>query len=380
MRSALLDRWASILVDYSVGLRAGQICRLVADPVGMDLLEAIYEAVIRKGAFPHVRLMPKDWERILIEHGTEEQLSWHSPFLQFESETIDASISLWRESNTRYLAGAAPARVAMMQRGRKQIFQTFMDRAATGALKWVGTQTPTQSAAQDADMSLREYEAFLVAAGQLELDDPVAYWKAFGTRQQALVERLDHAKELHFWTPEGTDLTVDVAGMRWVNCCGLRNFPDGEVFTGPNLDGPYGGVKGTVRFSFPGVHCGREVEGVVFRFEHGRVVEAHADKGLEFLIAALDMDQGARSVGEIAIGTNFGIQTFSKNTLFDEKIGGTFHLAVGAGYPQTGNKNVSSLHWDLVCDLRKGGTIKVDGELLMKDGRFLSPFQNLNPA
>jgi aminopeptidase len=161
--------------------------------------------------------------------------------------------------------------------------------------------------------------------------------------------------------------------MRWINCAGESNFPDGEVFTGPNLEAADGGVNGVVRYSFPAVHHGREVHDIQLTFEKGRVVDAKASKNLDFLLQMLDQDEGARRVGEIAIGTNYNITRYSKNTLFDEKIGGTFHAAVGAGYPETGNANESGLHWDMVCDLREGGTITVDGEVISRDGRFVFP-------
>jgi aminopeptidase len=189
---------------------------------------------------------------------------------------------------------------------------------------------------------------------------------------------LQGKKELRFRAGDlsggGTDLTVNVEGMTWINCCGKENFPDGEVFTGPNLDAPDGGVNGVVRYSFPAVHNGREVHDIELTFEKGRVVDAKASKGLDFLTAMLDQDDRARYLGEIAIGTNYQIQRYTKNTLFDEKIGGTFHAAVGSGYPETGNTNSSGLHWDMVCDLREpagGGTIEADGEVFSRDGRFV---------
>jgi aminopeptidase len=379
MRSPILDRWAQVLVDYSVEVQPRQIVRLVSDPVGLGLAEAVFEQVVKRGAYPHVRIMPKSWDALWLAEGNEEQLSWTSPLLLQEVEAIDASITLWGESNTRCMMGIDPTKQQMASRARRPIFDRFLQRAADGSLRWVGSQVICEASAQDADMNLRDYETFLVQAGRLDLADPVGFWQDLGRKQQALADFLETRNVLHFWTPEGTDLKVNVAGMHWMNSCGLRNFPDGEVFTGPNLEAPEGGAEGTVHVTFPGVHLGHIVEGVRLRFERGAVVEAHAERGEEFLLAALATDAGAQRMGEIAIGTNFGIERFTRNTLFDEKIGGTFHFALGAGYPQTGNRNVSGLHWDLVVDLRRGGWIKADGEVLMRDGRFVAPFQNLNP-
>jgi aminopeptidase len=379
MSSPLLERWAQVLVDYSVELQPKQLVRIVADPVGIDLAEAIFEAVVRRGAHPHVRLVPKSWDALFLEHASEEQIRWTSPLMLHEVETIDASISLWGEANTRCMMGVDPQRQAWAGAARRPIFDRFLQRAAAGSLKWVGTQVICEASAQDADMSLRDYERFLVAAGRLDHADPVGFWRGLGQRQQKLADHLETCSELVFWTPQGTELTVNISGMHWMNSCGLRNFPDGEVFTGPNLKAQDGGANGWVHVTFPGVHLGHLVEGVRLRFERGAVVEAEADRGRDFLLAALETDAGARRMGEIAIGTNFGIERFTRNTLFDEKMGGTFHFALGAGYPQTRNTNVSGLHWDLVTDLRCGGWIKADGQIILQDGRFVGPFADLNP-
>jgi aminopeptidase len=249
----------------------------------------------------------------------------------------------------------------------------FMDRAAAGSLHWCGTLFPTLANAQDAEMSLRQYEQFVFAAGHVDKADPVAAWRQIEQRQQKVADYLNGKKVVRFQAANGTDLTVNVEGMKWINCCGHENFPDGEVFTGPNLKAPDGGVNGVVRYSFPAVHNGREVHDIELVFEKGRVVQAKASKNEDFLLSMLDQDAGARNLGEIAIGTNYSITQYSKNTLFDEKIGGTFHAAVGAGYPETGNSNESGLHWDMVCDLRSGGTITVDGQVISRDGKFVFP-------
>jgi aminopeptidase len=233
-------------------------------------------------------------------------------------------------------------------------------------LRWVGTQFPCQASAQDADMSLRDYADFVFRGGLLHLPNPQMAWRKIRTRQQRVVDHLDRAREVRFVTRNGTDLRVGVAGRKWINCCGANNFPDGEVFTGPIEDA----TEGQVCYTFPAVHGGREVTDVVLRFKNGRVVDAAASKNEEFLFKMLDQDKGARRLGEIAIGTNYAIRQFTRNTLFDEKIGGTFHAAVGAAYPESGGKNKSALHWDMVCDLRRGGIIEVDGKVISRNGKF----------
>ena len=185
-------------------------------------------------------------------------------------------------------------------------------------------------------------------------------------RQQVLVDWLQDKREIHINGPD-TDLTVGVGGRTWINCFGDFNMPDGEVYTGPVETE----IDGTVRFSYPAIYEGREVEDVRLWFENGAVVKESAAKNQAFLTHMLDTDEGSRRVGEFALGTNYRIQRYVKNMLFDEKIGGTFHMAMGAGYPESGSTNRSAIHWDMVCDLRQGGEITVDGQLFAKDGRFL---------
>ena len=372
MRDQRLDKLARVLVTYSTQIKPGQLVRLSGDPVAMPLLEALYEATLRAGAHPYLRCTPDSLEFLRLELGSDEQLEYISPVAKHEVETIDTSISLWAETNTRSLSRADPRKQSLASAARKPIFKTFMARAAKKELRWCGTLFPTAASAQDAEMSLRQYEDFVFDAGHLDKPDPVAEWQRIEACQQRVVDYLQGTKELRFQTPVGTDLTVNVEGMTWVNCCGHENFPDGEVFTGPNLDAPDGGVNGVVHYSFPAVHHGREVEDIVLTFEKGRVVDAKASKNQVYLIQMLDQDEGARSLGEIALGTNYNVRQYTKNTLFDEKIGGTFHAAVGAGYPETGNSNESGLHWDMVCELRTGGTISADGEVFSEDGKFLA--------
>ncbi len=377
MRDQRLDKLAKVIVEYSTGVKKGDLVRITGDPVAQPLLEAIYEHVLRAGGHPALKMSPDSLQDIFFEVATEEQLEYVSPLMKHEIETIDVSIGLWADTNTKSLSRVDPKRQGKASAARRPIMQKFMTRAALPhddpkRLRWCGTLFPTLGSAQDAEMSLRQYEQFVFEAGHLDKDDPVAEWRKIEACQQKLTDYMnDGRKEVHFKTDNGTDLLVNVEGMTWINCCGHENFPDGEVFTGPNLDAADGGVNGIVRYSFPAVHNGREVHDIELTFEKGRVVNAKASKGEQFLIDMLDQDDGARNLGEIAIGTNYNITDYSKNTLFDEKIGGTFHAAVGAGYPETGNKNDSGLHWDMVCDLRTGGTITVDGEVISKDGKFV---------
>ncbi|MBX2852691.1 MAG: aminopeptidase [Phycisphaeraceae bacterium] len=381
MRDQRLDKLADVLVNYSVKVQPGQLIRINGDQVGADLLEAIYEAVLKAGGHPLLRCGVESCQDIFLQCADEDQLQYVNPVNVAEVEHIDASIGLWADNNTKSATRVDPKRSGLASSARKPIFETFMKRAAAAEfpdqypgvkpLKWVGTLYPTQASAQDAERSLREYEDFVFKAGYLDHDNPAEIWEQIREKQQRVVDYLNGKSLIHFQTTSGTDLTVNVDGMTWINCAGESNFPDGEVFTGPNLKHADGGVNGVVKYTFPAVHNGREVHDIELTFEAGRVVDAKASKGLDFLIAMLDQDEGARSLGEIAVGTNYQVTEYTKNTLFDEKIGGTFHAAVGAGYPETGNDNQSGLHWDMVCDLRTGGTITVDGEVISRDGKFV---------
>jgi aminopeptidase len=366
MRDPRLTKLAQVLVNYSVGVKRGQLVRISAPPVATPLVVELFRETVKAGGNPMVRMSPEELSEILIKNAGDDQLKYLNPVTQFEYERIDCSIGIWAEENTKALSNVDSKKLGLTQAARKPLMDIFMNRAASGALKWSGTQFPCQAAAQDAEMSLAEYEDFVFNAGLLNQADPVAAWKKMSERQQRLVDLLQGKQDYHVVANNGTDVRMSLAGRTWINCDGHENFPDGEVFTGPVLDS----VNGTIHFSFPAVHIGREVQDVVLKFKDGKVVDAHAAKGEDFLISMLDMDGGSRMLGECAIGTNYQIQQYTRNTLFDEKIGGTVHFALGAGYPETGNSNQSGLHWDMVVDLRTGGFIEIDGEKINVDGRF----------
>lgn len=369
MRDSRLDKLADVLVNYSTAVRPDDLVRISGPPVTRPLVVALYRAVLVAGGHPHVEMVPDECAEIKLDLASQEQLRFENPIALYTIERVDVSIGLWGEDNTKSLSGTDPARQALVSQARKKQMARFLERASAGELRWVGSQYPCNSAAQDAQMSLVQYERFVFEAGLLHLDDPAAAWREISRRQQRVADFLNECREVRFTTPQGTDLKVGVDGRAWINCDGHENFPDGEVFTGPVEDA----TEGVVAYSFPAVHGGREVDGIRLTFKAGRVVDASATRGEEFLIAMLDQDAGARVLGEIAIGTNYSVRQYTKNTLFDEKIGGTFHAAVGAAYPETGGKNESGLHWDMVCDLRQGGRIYADGKLISENGRFLDP-------
>jgi aminopeptidase len=366
MQDPRLAKLSDVLVNYSVGVQRGQSVRISGSPVAQPLVIELYRSVLQAGGHPLVRMIPDELAEIFYKNAGDEQLRYFSPITIYEIEQIDCTIGIWADQNTKALTGCDPKKIGLAQAARKQYMEIFLRRAAEGELRWTGTQFPSNAAAQDAERSLAEYEDFVFKAGMLDRPDPVGAWKRLSERQQRLVELLNGKRDYHVVAANGTDVRMSVAGHRWINCDGHENFPDGEVFTGPVLDS----VNGTIQFSFPAVHHGREVQDVRLKFRDGKVVDASAAKGEDFLLSMLDTDSGSRFLGECAIGTNYQIRNYTRNTLFDEKIGGTVHFALGAGYPETGNSNQSGLHWDMVVDLRPGGYIEIDGNKFNVDGKF----------
>ena len=373
MNDPRLARLARVLVQYSVGVRKGDLVALTSSPIGEPLVTALFREVLEAGGHPWVRLAPEVCREIMLKHGSDEQLSNICPWDRQLLQKVDVTIGVWAGENTKALSNVDPGRQAVASRARAPLMALSMKRSSLPRndprrLRWTGTVYPNNASAQDAQMSLLDYADFVYGAGKLKSKDPVAAWRKLGESQQRLIDRLSKGKEMHITAPNGTDIRFGIEGRTWINCDGHENFPDGEVFTGPIEDA----TEGVVRYSFPAVHGGREVPGIRLEFKKGKVVDASAAGNEEFLIQMLDQDKGARVLGELALGTNYSIRDYTRNTLFDEKIGGTFHAAVGAAYPESGGKNKSGLHWDMVCDLRKGGCIEVDGKTIARNGRFLN--------
>lgn len=365
MTSSHYDRWADVLVDYSTAVGSDDQVAIIGGVAAEPLLRAIYRAVLRKGA--NAVLLPtfSEAQTDLLGIATDEQLAFVSPLERWPVEEATVAITVLASTNTRALSSSDPTRQTVWNRARASLREIAFARAASGDRRWSLTLYPTEAYAQDADMSTDEFARFLEAACMLDRPDPVAAWRELSARQARMIDWLTPRQELHITAP-GTDLRMSIANRVWVNSDGKRNFPSGEVFTGPLEDS----AEGHVRFSYPVVTNGREVSDIRLRFSAGLVVDASASKNEAFLIETLDTDPGARRLGEIAFGTNDGITRFTKNILLDEKIGGTMHMALGAGYPETGSTNTSAIHWDMICDLREGGEATVDGEVILKDGEY----------
>ena len=366
MADSRVAKLAQTLVDYSVAVREGDRVSIGGCTLAEPLLKEIYARVLQAGGHPLMMTSLPGIEEIFFRYASDEQLKHVPKPVELVMETYDVRISVLAEINTKALSNVAPDKIVLEQRARTDLMRTFMRRSAAGELRWTVAPFPSNAFAQDAEMGMGEYEDFVYGACLPDMDDPVGYWQRFSTRQQKLVDWLKNKVNVRVKGPE-TDLRLNITGRIFVNCDGHYNMPDGEVFTGPVEDS----IEGHVYFSYPAIYREREVTGVRLWFERGKVVRATADKNEAFLNQTLDTDAGSRFVGEFAIGTSEGITRFTRQILFDEKIGGSFHMALGAGYPETGSKNESAIHWDMICDLRDDGEIWLDDELLYQNGKFV---------
>jgi aminopeptidase len=363
---ARIGRLADLIVDYSLELQPGQVFRIDALDAASPLVLAFYGSAIRAGAVAYSSVGLEGTLELLLEHGSTEQISYIAPQQWEEVEELDAIATIWSEANTRALSRVDPARHANYLGSQRKLHNRRWERIAAGEMRWCGTLFPTNAHAQDAGMSLSSYENFVYSACHVDTGDAAEHWRLVAASLRARAESLGSVKELRIVGPD-TDLRVGVEGRSWIAADGRYNMPDGEVFTSPveNI------TEGEIRYTFPAIYHGREVEDIRLRFEGGRVVQAEAARGDDYLKTLLAMDDGAKILGEVAFGLNYEIDRFTRNILFDEKIGGTMHLALGSAFSQAGGSNISGLHWDMICDLREDGEVYADGELIWQAGRFL---------
>jgi aminopeptidase len=361
-------KMARVLVDYSVNIQAGDRVLIEATMLAEPLVREVYRRVLERGGHPHILLSLPDQEEIFFSAASDDQLDFVPALHLTAVEQFDARIRMYSEANTRALTQVDPVRMARRQKAQAVVQGTVFRRAAEGTLRWVSTLYPTMAYAMEAEMGWNEYQDFVYNACNVgdEVDDPVKIWQAAGLAQQRYIDRIDGHQIVELKGPD-VDLRLSIQGRTFLNSCGSHNMPDGEIYTGPVEDS----LEGWVRFTYPAIYAGQLVEGVELRFEQGRVVKASAARNEGLLLRMLETDAGARYVGEFAIGTNYQIDRFSRNILFDEKIGGTFHMALGNGYPETGSHNRSVIHWDMICDLRRDSQILMDGEKVYQDGKFL---------
>lgn len=366
MHDIRIERWAHALVHYCLALKEGDNVLIQSTPLAAPLIEEVYRETLRAGANPIPLVGLEHLDEILLQEGSPKQVENSYQLFGAVAPRIDARLSILAASNTKALSNSDPAQSARRGHALAQIRAQIREREEQGKFRWCLTLYPTSAYAQDAEMSLHDFEEFVFDVCFLNDADPIARWRAVSAEQQRLVDWLVGRKRAHILGPS-TDLTLSIENRIFINSDGKRNFPSGEFFTGPLENS----AEGVIQFDVPSSHSGRTIEGVRLVFHEGKVVEASARQGQQYLEQMLEMDAGARYLGEFAFGNNPGVVRATKNTLFDEKMGGTVHMALGNSYPETGGLNKSALHWDMVCDLRQQGEVWIDDVLFLKDGKHL---------
>ncbi len=371
MADARVAKFARILVEHSARIVPGDRVLIEATTAAEPLVRELYIQILERGGYPHPMIalpgmMPFSQDEMYLTYAKDVQLDFVPTFYKMAYDQFESRIRIHSATNTRGTTNIDPVKAQRRGKALSIITESQMRRGAEGVFKWVTTLYPTDAYAQDASMSLKEYEDFVFNAAHAQEDDPIAYWNSTAEGQQKAIDWLAGKSQVVMRGPN-VDLTLSIKGRKFMNSVGRYNMPDGEIYTGPVEDS----VNGWVKFTYPAIYGGVAVEGAELTFNRGRVEVAVAEKNQPYLIKMLESDEGARHVGEYAIGTNFDINKFTGNILFDEKIGGTFHMALGAGYPETGSHNKSSIHWDMICDLRTDSEILVDGELFYKNGGFV---------
>ncbi len=360
-------RHAEVLVNYSLKIKKGEKVLIQGDVTTLPMLKECYKQVLKQGAFPEIRLVSDELSEVLLKNANDDQILYTPKSCIDAIDYTDAVLSFHGCSNTRILNAIPAEKVKLLAKGRTQYVNKFYGKESEGKLRWCLSLYPTAALAQEAGMSISDYSDFVYSSCMLNATNPIKEWEKVFSEQEKIRKFLDTKKQLHI-VSEGTDLKMSIEGRSWINCCGKVNFPDGEIFTSPIEDT----VEGNISFTFPGIYSGNEIEGIQLAFKKGKVVKSSAAKGETLLQQILKTDKGASYVGEIAVGTNYNIKKFTKNMLFDEKIGGTVHLAIGRSIPGTGGKNQSAIHWDMLCDMKKNGKIFVDGTLIYEKGNFIA--------
>lgn len=366
MTDIRLLRMAHVLVNYSIGVKQGERLGIRAPSNAAPLVREIYREALRAGALPETFISLPGLGEIFYKEASDEQLSYIPETQRLLYGEYETMISLWAATNTKELNNIDHSRAAVVHKASQFLADTYMRRSMEGTFRWVAGLYPTEAFAQDAEMSLSEFEDFAYRACFLDDEDPIARWKELSVQQDRFVQWLKGKRTVHL-RGKDTDLTFSIEGRPFINCDGRLNFPDGEFFTSPIENS----ANGFIRYSFPCSFNGVSVEDVRLRFENGVVVEASAARGQAYLDEMLSVDEGARRLGEFAFGNNPKVDRCIQHTLFDEKMYGTVHLALGKSIPQSQGVNQSAIHWDMVCDLRQGSEIRVDGELFSQDGTFV---------
>lgn len=360
------QKLADLTCDYCTKVKKGDVVLIKGDTESIPLIKEIYKAVLKRGALPATDITFPDQSYIYYKYGEPEVITKLLPWAENMYQHINVAIFIHSSTNSAVLQNVDHSVVGKHSSARKPIMKIRNEREAKGLFTWTIVPYVNESMAQNAGMSFEEYSEFVFNACKLNDADPVASWKEVDAMQSKVVDRFTGSKKVRI-VGEKTDITLGVDGRKWISCAGTLNMPDGEVYTSPVEDS----ANGHIYFDIPTTYNGVEAEGVYLELKDGVVVSSSANTGEAFLQKMLRLDEGANKIGEVAFATNMNIQIPTKNILFDEKIGGTIHLAVGASYPDAGGKNESGLHWDLIKNMKNGGKAYLDDVLVYEDGKFL---------
>ena len=366
MADPRIEKLAKLTVNYSIDVKKGDTVLISAPAVSEPLALEMYREVMKAGGYPIMNVGFERTAEIFYNEAKPHQLDHMPQYKKYLYKNINGFIGIMADENTRALSNTDSKKMARSAKANTELQNIFMTRSAKKDLKWCGLPYPTNAMAQEASMSLTEYENFVYSACMVDKKNPVAEWKKVSKKQDLMIKVLDKVEKLEFYG-EDTDLKMSMKGRKWINCNGRFNMPDGEVFSAPVENS----VNGKIRFTFPGIYKGKEIEDITLEFKKGKIIKARAEKGNDLLQSLIGIDDGAKRLGEVAIGTNHGIKKFTKNILFDEKLGGTIHMAIGTAYPECRAKNKSAMHWDMIKDMKKDAEIIADGETIYKNGKWL---------
>lgn len=362
----ILQKYAQLLVNYSLSVQPGERVYVQSTTLAEPLIREVYREILRAGGIPHIQMDMRDQDTIRLQESNAEQLAYVDPVYQKAMTEFECYLHIRAPFYSRSTQ-SIPSQAAKQSRAAHLPYrQRYSERTAALELKRSLCEYPTLAHAQNAGLSLEQYADFIYRACHLFEDDPQAQWETVSRNQQHIVDYLNQREHIRY-VGEGIDIEFSTKGRTWINSDGKTNMPSGEVYTAPVDDS----VNGTIHFSYPSMFRGQEVEGITLWVKDGWVERWEAKKGKELLDRIFQIDEGARRFGEAAIGTNYHIQTPVKNILFDEKIGGSVHMAVGQAYIQNGGTNTSAIHWDMIANMKDGGQIFADDELIYESGEFL---------
>lgn len=368
MLTPILEKYAKVIIDYALDVQPMEEIRLVASTATEPFFKALYTRILQRNGIPRPMLAfdHDEYEALFYSHCNDDMLNYVSPISRYEMEHLHGQVFVHAPRNLKAHAQTNVQKRSIRMQAHQPLSQLMMKRQTEGTFKWVYCCFPTHALAQEANMGIDAYQNFVYNACHLFEDDPVQAWLDLSQLQQKYVDYFNTKKQLRI-VGEDTDLTLSVDGRNWINSNGKLNIPDGEIYTSPIEES----AQGTILFDYPAIFQGNEVDQIRLTFEKGEVIKAEAKQGEAFLNQMLQADPNAKRLGEVAIGTNSHIQQHTRNILFDEKIGGSCHLAVGFSLPGTGGKNTSAIHWDMIKNMKQGGNIYLDDELIYENGVFL---------